>query len=236
MFFSILFLCSTLCDRSVAFYNWTSSLSFLLSCTGKPLLDPCLVRERVEQASFLPVYLRIRRPKAPFAGFDPAAARGGKGDYRPAGEVAMLQKRFDDPGCEIPPDRVPDKYPPVSFHLGHPAGDRRPGSRIAHLDTAAALRIAPIEIGSGILLGGTCRKNTPPGLSFRSPECRFLLSCRPLKAAHLSRQTAPERYPPLPGRIPDRLPAPAKCCGWSADGIRWPDGKTSCREPLHANG
>ncbi len=146
---------STLCDRSVAFYNWTGSLSFLLLRTGKPLLDPCLVRERVEQASFLPVYLRIRRPKAPFAGFDPAAARGGKGDYRPAGEIAMLQKRFDDPGSEVPPDRVTDKYPPVSFHVGHPAGDRRPGSRIAHLDAAATLCIAPVEIGSGILLGGT---------------------------------------------------------------------------------
>ena len=72
----------------------------------------------VEQLALLPVGLGTVGLQAPLRLLDPAAAGGGEGNHRLAGEVIALHEGIHGPSGNAPPDGIPDEYGVIVLPVG----------------------------------------------------------------------------------------------------------------------
>ena len=82
-----------------------------------------------------------------------AAAGGGKGHHRFAGEVAAFQEGVHGPGLYPPPDGEAHKDGVVLLYVLHGSGQGGTAGGVPHLQRAAALLVGPVQVGGSVGLG-----------------------------------------------------------------------------------
>ena len=100
----------------------------------------------VEQSSLLPVRSGMGFSQGLRAMGDAAPSRRGERDDRLALQVVAFDERVDDPGREVPPDRIADENRVVVLRVRLSAADGRTGLRIVHFRGAARPLVVPVEV------------------------------------------------------------------------------------------